>query len=54
MSEHPTTLARVVFVRTTVSENVPLADRIYRMRLPVPGIARESLSATIAPSYGMS
>jgi len=30
----------VHLVRTTVSENVPLAEGIYRMRLPAPAVAR--------------
>ena len=40
MNHHPSVLPHVDFVCTTVSENVPLAERIYRMRLPAPDIAR--------------
>ena len=40
MNEHPGAYPPVQFTRTEVSENVPLADGIYRMRLPVPELAR--------------
>ena len=33
-------LPQVTFTRTTVLANVPMADRVYRMRLPLPDMAR--------------
>ena len=41
MNEPVPTYPAVRFTRTTVAANVPLATGIYRMRLPVPDLARD-------------